>query len=63
MHPAAPKGDGALKRKADEIADSEGDEDEVGSDDDLEFRDEFLADGCEQYVNLAYAQPIDLGPS
>jgi hypothetical protein len=44
MHPAMPKGDGMLKRKVDEIADSE---DEVGSDDDLELPDEFLADGCE----------------
>jgi hypothetical protein len=47
-----------LKRKADEIADSE---DEVGSDDDLELPDEFLADGCEQYANPAYAHPIGLG--
>ena len=61
MHPAVPKGDSMLKRKADEIADSEDDEDEVGSDDDLELPDEFLADGYEQYPNPAYAHPIDLG--
>jgi len=47
-----------LKRKADEIADSEDDEDEVGPDGDLELPDEFLADGCEQ---CAYAHPIGLG--
>lgn len=45
MYPAVTKGDGMQKRKADEIADSEDDEDEVGSDDDLELPDEFLADG------------------
>ena len=33
-----------LKRKADEIADSEDDEDEVGLDDDWEGLDEFLVD-------------------
>jgi hypothetical protein len=57
MHPAVPKEDGMLKRKADEIADSEDDEDEVGPDDDLELLDEFLADGCQQ---CAYAHPIGL---
>jgi hypothetical protein len=36
-----------LKRKADEIADSEDDEDEVGSEDDLGVPDEFLVDSFE----------------
>jgi hypothetical protein len=57
MHPAVPKGDGMLKRKADEIADSEDDEDEVGSDDDLGLPDEFLVDSYEPYPNPACANP------
>jgi hypothetical protein len=57
MHPTVPNGDGILKRKADEIADSEDDEYEVGSDDDLGLPDALLADGCQQYPNLVYARP------
>jgi len=57
MHPAVPKGDGMLKRKADEIADSEDDEDEVGSDDDLGLPDEFLADSYEPCASPACANP------
>jgi hypothetical protein len=60
MRPAVPKGDGMLKRKADEIADSEDDEDEVGSDDDLGLPDGFLADSYELYPNPACATPTDL---
>jgi hypothetical protein len=57
MRPAVPKGDGMLKRKADEIADSEDDENEVGSDDDLGLPDEFLVDSYEPYPNQACANP------
>lgn len=39
--------DRTLKRKADEIADSEDDEDEVGSEDGLEVPDEFLVGSFE----------------
>ena len=63
MHPALPKGDGILKRKADEIADSEDDEDEVGSDDDLGLPDEFLADSYEPYPQPACASLYLPGPS
>lgn len=45
--PTAEEGDKSLKRKADEIADSEGDEDEMGSEDDLGVPDEFLLDSYE----------------
>jgi hypothetical protein len=55
MHPTEPKGDGMLKRKADEIADSEDDENEVGSDDDLGLPDEFSADSYEAYPSPACA--------
>jgi hypothetical protein len=43
----AEEADKTLKRKADEIADSEDNEDEVGSGDDLEVPDEFLVDSYE----------------
>jgi len=55
MHPTVPKGDDMLKRKADEIADSEDDENEVGSDDDLGLPDEFSADSYEPYPSPACA--------
>jgi hypothetical protein len=44
LSPNAEEGDKHLKRKADEIADSEGDEDEIDSEDDIGVSDEFLLD-------------------
>jgi hypothetical protein len=54
-----------LKRKADEIADSEEEEEEeeeeeVGSDDDLGLPDKFLADSYEPYPNPTCANTTDL---
>lgn len=41
------EGDKSLKRKADEIADSEDDEHDIGSEDDLGVPDEFLLESFE----------------
>ena len=45
--PIAPEEDRTLKRKADEIADSEDEDDEIVSEDDLGVPDEFLVDSYE----------------
>ena len=45
--PVAPEEDRSLKRKADEIADSEDEDDEIVSEDDLGVPDEFLVDSYE----------------